>query len=305
MSTVPPSNGPVAPAPMPPPGTPPMQPPPPEESSKLGLIALIVAIVGFIFAVVPGALVIGWILLPIAFILSLVALFQKGKKTKAVIALVISIVGFVAGAMAFLFVVDDALTEALDELSTETEIVEQEDGEPSGLDELEESEEEPEDAEEVEDAEEEPSETIEEPAGAVGSREDPAAVGDEIVADNWTVVINSVEMDATSEVEDASMLNGEPEEGNQYMLANLTATYTGEDKGNTLEVSVAFVSSSGEVYKSSDSLVVAPEPQFLMDELYTDASDTGNVAIEVPTGVEGTLRVTPGLLADEVFVAVD
>ena len=36
--------------------------------------AMIVAIVGFIFACIPGALIVGWILLPIAFVLSIVSL---------------------------------------------------------------------------------------------------------------------------------------------------------------------------------------------------------------------------------------
>ncbi len=303
MSTIPPTSDSNPPAPVPPPGTPPpgMQPgapTPAPEKSKLGLIALIVAIVGFIFSVIPGALIIGWILLPVSFILSIVALFQKGKKTKAIIALIITIVGFVAGAFAFLWVVDDALTEALDELSTETEIIQEEDAEDQeggSADQL---------VEEQEESEDE-GKSDQEDASPAGTRENPLALGEEIVAANWTVVVNSVDMDATEEVVDASMANSEPADGNEYLLANLTATYTGEDKGNTLEVSIAFVSDLGEVYKSSDTLVVAPEPRFLMDELYTDASDTGNVAIEVPVGSKGVMRVTPGLLADEVFVSID
>lgn len=291
MSTVPPNEGaplpptnvgPPAPAPVL--GTPPGPAPTEPAESKLGLIALIVAVVGFIFGVIPGALIIGWILLPIAFILSLVALFQKGKKTKAIIALIVTIVGFIASAIAFFAVVDKALTEAFDEVGSDTQVVQQ--------DEV---------AEEVP-KEAEPAEA---PAAEAGTRDNPAALGDEIVADNWTVVVNAVTPDATAEVLEASMVNSEPDAGMQYLVANVTATYTGDEKGNTLEVSVAFVSDTGEVYKSSDTLVIAPDPTFLMDELYTGASDTGNVAIAVPSGAAGTLRVTPGLFADEVFVAIN
>lgn len=39
---------------------------------------MIIAIVGFIFACIPGALIVGWLLLPIAFILGIVAVFLKG-----------------------------------------------------------------------------------------------------------------------------------------------------------------------------------------------------------------------------------
>lgn len=52
---------------------------PKKQKNTLGLVALIVAVVGFIFACIPGALIIGWVLLPIAFILAIVALVLKGK----------------------------------------------------------------------------------------------------------------------------------------------------------------------------------------------------------------------------------
>ncbi len=45
------------------------------KTNIVALVAMIVAIVGFIFACIPGALIVGWILLPIAFVLSIVSLF--------------------------------------------------------------------------------------------------------------------------------------------------------------------------------------------------------------------------------------
>ncbi|WP_109211944.1 MULTISPECIES: hypothetical protein [Microbacterium] len=77
------------------PGAPaPQGPQPPAEKKPrniLGLIALIVAGIGFIFACIPGALILGWILLPIGFILALVSLFLPGKaKNLGIIALIVS-----------------------------------------------------------------------------------------------------------------------------------------------------------------------------------------------------------------------
>ncbi len=81
----------------------------------LGVIALAVAVIGFIFACIPGALIVGWVLLPIAFVLSLVALFLKGKKWPAITALAVSIVGTIVGFVVFFTVVamsfDDAFGE--------------------------------------------------------------------------------------------------------------------------------------------------------------------------------------------------
>jgi hypothetical protein len=56
----------------------PFYPPPPspagpqgpaKRNNTIGLIGLIASIIGFVFACVPGALIIGWVLLPIAFVL--------------------------------------------------------------------------------------------------------------------------------------------------------------------------------------------------------------------------------------------
>ena len=46
--------------------------------NTLGLVAMIIAIVGFIFACIPGALIVGWLLLPIAFILGIASAWARG-----------------------------------------------------------------------------------------------------------------------------------------------------------------------------------------------------------------------------------
>ena len=43
--------------------------PRPKTRNGLGIAAFVIAIVGFVFACIPGALIVGWVLLPIAFIL--------------------------------------------------------------------------------------------------------------------------------------------------------------------------------------------------------------------------------------------
>src|SRR5690625_5746091 len=93
---------------------------PPAEQHKtrntVGLIALITAIVGAVFAVIPGALIIGWILLPIAFILSIVSLFLKNQKRgQGIAALIISVIGTVIGVIVFFAVVTTAVDEAFNE----------------------------------------------------------------------------------------------------------------------------------------------------------------------------------------------
>lgn len=75
---------------------------PAKAANTLGLVALIVAVVGAIFACIPGALIIGWVLLPIGFILSIVALVQRGKKKGlALTGLIVSVVGTIVGVIVF------------------------------------------------------------------------------------------------------------------------------------------------------------------------------------------------------------
>lgn len=62
-----------------------LPPPPPQQvatpqKNTIGLIALITAIVGAIFAVIPGALIVGWVLLSIAFVLAIISFFLKNQK---------------------------------------------------------------------------------------------------------------------------------------------------------------------------------------------------------------------------------
>ena len=186
------------------------------KNSTLGKVAMIMGIVGFIFAVIPGAFIVGWILLPISFILGIVAMFKPGKKTFGVIAIVLAVVGTIASVIVFMASVGSAIDDAL---STDVVVVDVDEDEKAD-----EAETQDEAVEEAEDAEE---------AGALGTREDPITVGTTFASSDWEVVVNSIEPDATAEVVAGSALNSEPDAGDAYMLINLTATYLVE--GSSLD----------------------------------------------------------------------
>lgn len=276
-------EGPLPPAP-PTPGA--LLEPAKQKNSTVGLIGLIVGALGFVFAIIPGAALLGWILLPVAFVLGIVAMFQAGKKTFGILAIVLSIVGTIAGVIALTAVVSSAVDDALAETSVEIQTTKPE----------------AEVAPTEEGAAEDQPAPAEKPAAEVGTRENPAPIGVAFSSRDWEVVVNSVTLDATAEVLAANEINGPPEPGFQYMLVNLTVTYTGEDSSLDSMVSLAYVSAAGEVFNTFDAFAVAPEPRFGMNELYTDASSTGNEVIAIPVAADGLLRVSPGLLAEEVFV---
>ncbi|MGM7698468.1 hypothetical protein [Microbacterium sp. A84] len=278
-------NPPAAPSPQQMPPAPPADPqaptPTPKKTNVVALIALIVAAVGFIFACIPGALIVGWILLPIAFILSIVSFFIKGdRKWMGVVGLILSIVGTIIGVVVFLAVVataaDDAFNEAFGDGDTTVTQPAEEDAAVA--------------------AKEEPADAAEQ-----GTRDNPYPLASQISADDWAVVVNSHTADGAAAVAEGNMFNDPAPAGSHYEIVNYTVTYTGDESGLAAEVGIAFVTSAGNVVNSYDAMVMLAD-SIGMDELYNGASATGSEAFLVPDGETALIRVRPGMLADEVFV---
>lgn len=269
--------------------------------NPVGIIALVTALVGAIFACLPGVLIIGWVLLPIAFILSLVSLFLKGKKRgTGVCALIVSVVGTVIGIIVFFAVVADAFDEAFSDETTA--------GVPSDAN--------AEDSDEQGDPESESAAGEDEAEGAespaededLGTRTHPYPPGTEISSSDWTVSINSVDLEADAAIAAENQFNEEPEEGHTYILVNVTAEYIGDDAEGVMPMaSISYVSPQGNTFNSYDMSVVEPDAFNSLTTLYEGASETGNIAIHVPSEdiEDGVLSVAPDMFADTVFVAVN
>ncbi|WP_129659372.1 DUF308 domain-containing protein [Rothia uropygialis] len=89
---------------------------PPKGKNVLGIIALAAAVVGFVFACIPGILIVGWVLLPIGFLVGIISLFMSGKaKWPGLVAIIVSIVGTVVGFVVFIGVLGSSLDGAIDE----------------------------------------------------------------------------------------------------------------------------------------------------------------------------------------------
>ncbi|MFD5224170.1 hypothetical protein ACFWHT_00975 [Microbacterium sp. NPDC058342] len=275
----PPAAGGVPAPQLPPPAPPVGAPQVVKKTNVLAMVAMIVAIVGFLFACIPGALIVGWILLPIAFVLSIVSLFLKGdRKWMGIVGLVVSIVGTIVGLIVFFAVVATSFNDAFG--SGETTISQP--VEQGG------------DAEQAADDEQ--------PADAAqGTRENPYPLSSKISSDDWTVVVNSRNADGDAVVAKANQFNDKAPAGSHYEIVNYTVTYTGDESGLAAEVQLAAVTSAGNVVNSYDNVVVLTDG-IGIDELYNGASATGSEAFLVPDGDAVLIRVRPGMLADEVFV---
>ena len=269
-----------------------MRPPAQERKSRntLGLIALITAIVGAVFAVIPGAMIIGWILLPIAFVLAIISLFMKDQKRgQGIAALIVSIVGTVIGFLVFFVVMASSVDEAFnDDVQVEAPV--------SNDDEAAEQDESPAEADEQNDAG---------TTGEEGTRDNPLPLGSTIRSEDWEVTLNSVDLNATEAVLSENPLNDEPEEGNGYITANVTATYVGDDPAGETPagVRVEYVSASGNSFDTTASMVIVPDSFNRSETLYEGASTTGNLGVEVPLeDIEnGQILVSPSMFGDGVF----
>lgn len=275
----------------------PMTPPapravPPSSGGRntVAIVALVVAVLGFVFALIKGAMIVGWILLPVAFVLAIVGLLQHGRpKGMAIAALVISVVGTIAGIVAFTMSLSDAVNDAFGQSVSASQPASTE---GSGAD-----------GQSGASASPDASGGTAPSASGEGTRDNPYPIGSTITSKDWKVTVNSFTADATAKVLAANTFNQPPTTGNAYALANVTVTYTGDSSGYAAETAISFVTDKGNVVNAFDSSAVAPEALGI-DELYKDASVTGNVLFEIPTGNAGLLRVQPGMLADQVFVAL-
>ncbi|WP_424936627.1 MULTISPECIES: hypothetical protein [Bacteria] len=140
-----------------------------------------------------------------------------------------------------------------------------------------------------------------------GTRENPAALGSTITGKDWTVVVNSVNLDAQQTVAEANQFNQPAPEGSQYITVNYTVTYTGDDANGATPalVGVDYVTAGGQTVDRTKAIAVLPD-SMPIDVIYKGASASGSVAIAVPSVDidKGVLAIRPGMVPDKVFVAV-
>jgi hypothetical protein len=255
------------------PSTPLVAPTPPRNI--LALIAFIVAAVGFVLACIPGILIVGWVLLPISFVLSIVSLFLKGSgKRWGIAGLVTSVVGTIVAIVVAVVFVGFAVMTAVGNSQT---VGVSESAPAAG------------------------SSATAPAAGSstakVGTKENPSKIPATITSEDWTVVVNSYKVDGKALV-NPDML---PPAGSHYEVVNFTVTYKGKTSSMAGFVTVDVVTSKGTVVEGvmTPFLVVDRAP---LGELFTGGTATGSFGYEVPDGDKVTIRVTPGRMANEVFV---
>ncbi len=243
-----------------------------KQSNAVGMVALILSIIGFVFACIPGALVVGWVLLPAAFVLSIVGLCLSGKsKGTSIAAVIISVVGVIVGIVVFFTVVANAFHDAFDK---------------SDLGKSDMSAPLPTSAEQSADD------------NQVGSRSNPFPIGQLVSNKEWQVTLGAPR-EAWATIAAENQFNNPAESGMEYWVVPVSATYTGDGTGNLVfDVTVKFVGSDNRTY--DDSCGVIPKPLSDVGALYKGGSAQGNVCVAVPSGADGLWTVSTGF-GDPVF----
>lgn len=261
------------PQPYPPQSQPWMPAPEPAPRRNIaGLAALMVAVIGLVFACIPGALVVGWVLLPVGFVLGIVGLLlPRHKRGTSIAAVAVSVIGTIVGFTVFFAVVGDAVDDAFGG----NEMTPASDAPPGAA-------------------------TRESDVGEErGSRENPLPIGEQVKNADWSVNLGQPYL-ANSEVAAENQFNDPPPAGMEYWIIPVDATYTGNETGNPMfEISVKFVGSDNRTY--SDNCGVIPAPLQDIGELYAGGQATGNTCVAVPAGADGLWTLTAGFGGSPVF----
>lgn len=245
-----------------------------KQRNPLGTIALVVSVIALAVSFRTETVVLSWILLPIAFVISLVSAFLKNtSKNIGTWALVITIIGAVVS-----FIVSGIGSAPLETNKTSANDGALDSSSPTSI------------------VQAETATTASAENGAsIPTRSNPLPLGTEITIGEWAVIVNSVDLDANARVAATNQFNDPPAEGHVYILVNATAKYLGEDpQGEYPPLLVEYVTEAGNTIRSSDVPFVKPEPFNSSAPLYSGASTTGNFGFMVPDLApgNGTLAVS-------------
>lgn len=135
-------------------------------------------------------------------------------------------------------------------------------------------------------------------SGDEGTRKNPLPVGTETTIGDWTLILDTPK-DGTEAIAKENQFNDPPEDGFEFYLVPMTATYNGDESANAwADLRVQFVGDDGRTYR--DYCGVFPDDISSVGEMYEGAVAEGNACVSVPAGADGLWTVT-GFMGDPVF----
>lgn len=257
-----------------------------EPRNGFGITALVLALVGFVFGMIPFTGFIALILGAIAVLFGFIGWgrARRGTATNKKMSAIGAFlgVGVVALGVWGLTVVFGAFEELDEELSNADDV----DAADSGSSGNEEEQAEAEDAEH-------------------GSRDDPLDVGTTIEMGEWSLAVTEITPDATEVVMTENEFNEPPADGRQFVVFQVDATYNGDESGTAwLDFGWAVVGSSGNTFggdSMDDHCGVIPNPLDETGETYSGGDVSGNVCVSAPSDQldGGSIRVEDSFSLDD------
>ncbi|NED94786.1 hypothetical protein G1H11_05625 [Phytoactinopolyspora alkaliphila] len=136
---------------------------------------------------------------------------------------------------------------------------------------------------------------------ADGSRQSPFTTGTPVGNEAWEVTLGKPR-EAWDEILAENQFNDPPEDGMEFFIVPLAATYVGDGSGNAWwDLTVKFVGDDNRTY--SDWCGVLPDALDDVDDVYTDGTVEGNVCVVVPEGAQGLWTLTVDFSDPVFFVA--
>lgn len=125
-----------------------------------------------------------------------------------------------------------------------------------------------------------------EPAEPYGTYARPYPIGAPFTVGDWTLTVDAAETDATEAVLAENPFNTRPDDGRQYVMWRVVATYRGEEAGLTwLDLDWTVVGSAGNTFAAGSGLGCGVVPDSLSDvgEVSPGVTVVGNVCAAVAT----------------------
>ena len=118
-----------------------------------------------------------------------------------------------------------------------------------------------------------------EPAPSPSHVQVSAKTGEELAGEGWAVTVNSAQFDADETVAAANEFNPAAEDGEQYLLVNLTIERTTSPAASPLAIQVKVAAEDDTFHEAA---AVAPEQLRLLEPVSPGTPITGNLAYLIP-----------------------
>lgn len=167
-------------------------------------------------------------------------------------------------------------------------------------------------AEEAADAQGDPDEAAAsdeaEDEAALGTRTNPLPLSTRIEMGDWEIEVVDLNLDATEEILAENQFNDPPEDGKQFVVFTVEATYNGEESGLAwTDFSWGIVGSEGNTFDGSCGVI--PDALDETSETFPGGEVRGNVCLPVETAqLDGaSIRVEDWLSFDDTraFLALE